>query len=43
MSTLISQLYHSRQILLKQLQRRGYNIEDYEHFSFNEIRILSNQ
>ena len=40
MSTLISQLYHSRQILLNQLQRRGYNIEDYEHFSFNEIRIL---
>ena len=40
MSTLISQLYHSRLILLNQLQRRGYNVDDYEHFSFNEIRIL---
>ena len=40
MSTLVSQLYHSRLILLNQLQRRGYNTADYKHFSFNEIRIL---
>ena len=40
MSTIISQLYHSRRILLDQLKKRGYFTEDYNNFSFNEIRML---
>ena len=42
MSTIISQLYTSRNILLKLLKKRGFSTEDYEGFSFNEIRILYN-
>ena len=40
MSTIVSQLYNSRKILLGQLARQGFNVEDYEHFSFNEIRVM---
>jgi DNA-directed RNA polymerase subunit H (RpoH/RPB5) len=42
MSTIISQLYTSRNILLKLLKKRGFSTEDYEGFSFNEIRTLYN-
>jgi len=42
MSTIISQLYTSRNILLILLKKRGFNTEDYEGFSFNEIRTLYN-
>jgi DNA-directed RNA polymerase I, II, and III subunit RPABC1 len=40
MTTIISQLYTSRRILLDQLKNRGYAIEDYNHFSFNEVRVM---
>ena len=40
MSTNISQLYTSRVILLNLLKRRGFNIEDYNNFNFNDIRIM---
>ena len=42
MSTIISQLYTSRNILLTLLKKRGFSTEDYEGFSFNEIRTLYN-
>ena len=40
MSTLVSQLYNSRRILLELLQKRGFSINDYEHVSFNEVRVM---
>ena len=40
MSTNISQLYTSRLTLLNLLKRRGFNVEDYDNFNFNEIRIM---
>ena len=40
MSTIISQIYQSRRILLDQLKKRGYTIDDYNNFSYNELRIL---
>jgi len=40
MSNIISQIYNSRKILLEQLKGRGFAIDDYDHFSFNEIRIM---
>ena len=42
MSTIISQLYTSRNFLLMLLKKRGFNTGDYEGFSFNEIRTLYN-
>ena len=40
MSNIISQIYNSRKILLEQLKERGFDIDDYNHFSFNEIRMM---
>ena len=40
MTTIISQLYTSRRILLDQLKNRGYAVDDYNHFSFNEVRVM---
>ena len=40
MSSNISQLYTSRVILLNLLKRRGFNIDDYNNFNFNDIRIM---
>ena len=42
-SSRIISIYKSRQTILAQLQSQGYNIEDYENFSMNEIdSMLSN-
>lgn len=35
-------IYKSRNNILKQLKKRGYNTEDYEGFSINEIYIMAN-
>lgn len=40
MTTIVSQLYTSRQILLNQLKRRGFDVDDYLNFSFNDVRIM---
>lgn len=40
MSTIVSQLYNSRIVLLEQLKTRGFDVEDYLHFSSNEIRVM---
>ena len=38
--SLITKIYKSRKIILDQLNIRGYDISDYENFSFNEIHVL---
>ena len=40
MTTIVSQLYTSRQVLLNQLKRRGFAVNDYSNFSFNDIRVM---
>ncbi len=40
MSANISQLYTSRVILLNLLKRRGFKVDDYSNFNFNDIRIM---
>ena len=37
---LTSRIYTSRNILLEQLKKQGYNINDYENFSINEIHAM---
>jgi DNA-directed RNA polymerase subunit H len=39
-STLISQIYNSRTILLELLEKQGYNIGEYNGFSVNEINTM---
>ena len=40
MTTIVSQLYTSRRILLSQLKRRGFAVDDYLNFSFNDVRVM---
>lgn len=39
-STIVSQIYKSRNILLEQLEERGYDVSNYSGFSINEIHIM---
>ena len=39
-STTISKVYKSRNILLAQLKERGFDVDDYEYFSINELRTM---
>jgi len=39
-SQTISKLFSSRKIILDLAKKRGYDIEDYENFTINEIQIL---
>jgi len=39
-STLESKIYKSRNILLKQLEKRGFDVSNYAEFSINEINIM---
>ena len=45
--SLITKIYKSRKIILDQLKIRGYDISEYENFSFNEIyffiRVVGNK
>lgn len=41
-STTISKLYKSRKIILKQCELRGYNIEEWNNFSINEVQSMYN-
>ncbi len=41
-STIVSDIYHSRVTILNLLKRRGFNVEDYEGASINEINIMNN-
>jgi DNA-directed RNA polymerase subunit H len=40
-SSYISSVYRSRKILLQLMKKQGYNVEDYENFSINEVSIMS--
>tara|TARA_Y100000780_G_C13628248_1_gene395405 strand:- start:286 stop:924 length:639 start_codon:yes stop_codon:yes gene_type:complete len=42
-TTIISKLYKSRKILLEQLTELGYNTNNYEGFSINEVNIMFNK
>ena len=39
-STLVSKLYTSRNILLEQLEERGFDISNYENFSIHEMHTM---
>ena len=39
-SALITKIYNSRNIILQLLKDRGYNTNDYEGFSINEVHIM---
>lgn len=39
-STLISQIYKSRGVVIKLLQAQGYNVDEYYGFSINEINTM---
>ena len=41
-SSLITKLYNSRKIILDHLESQGYNIENYNEFSINELHIMHN-
>ena len=41
-STTISKVYKSRKIILKQCEKRGYKVEDWNNFSINEIQTMYN-
>ena len=41
-STIVSDIYHSRKVVLNLLKRRGFNVSDYEGPSINEINIMNN-
>ena len=34
-------IFNSRKIILEQMKSQGYNVEDYEHFSMNEINSMN--
>ena len=40
-SSLISSIYKSRKTIIDLLNRQGYNVEDYEHFSVNEVNSMT--
>lgn len=40
-NTLITQLYQSRVILLKQLSSRGYDVSNYDDFSVSELQLMT--
>ena len=41
-SSQITKLYNSRKTLLTQLESQGYNTENYNEFSINELHIMHN-
>ena len=40
MTTIVSQLYTARKNLLAQLKTRGFSVDNYDNFSFNDIRVM---
>ena len=39
-SSLISQIYKSRLVLLALMKKQGYNVDDYANFSINEVNTM---
>jgi DNA-directed RNA polymerase subunit H len=40
LSSQISSIYNSRNIVLNLMKRQGYNVEDYDKFSINEVNTM---
>ena len=41
-SQTISKIFTSRKIMLDLAKERGFDIDDYENFTINEIQVLTN-
>ena len=41
-STTVSKIYNSRLIILKQLESRGFNTEEWNNFSINDVQVMYN-
>jgi DNA-directed RNA polymerase subunit H (RpoH/RPB5) len=39
-SSLISSVYNSRKNILELMKKQGYNVDDYSHFSINEVNSM---
>jgi DNA-directed RNA polymerase subunit H (RpoH/RPB5) len=39
-SSLISSIYNSRKIILELMEKQSYNVDDYSHFSINEVNSM---
>jgi len=39
-SSLISSIYNSRKNVLELMEKQGYNVDDYSHFSINEVNSM---
>ena len=39
-SSLISSIYNSRKNILQLMEKQGYNVDDYSHFSINEVNSM---
>jgi DNA-directed RNA polymerase subunit H (RpoH/RPB5) len=39
-SSLISSIYNSRKNILELMEKQGYNVDDYSHFSINEVNSM---
>jgi len=39
-SSLISSVYNSRKNILELMEKQGYNVDDYSHFSINEVNSM---
>ena len=39
-SSRINKIYNSRNVLLEQLEDRGYNVDEYVGFSINEVDAM---
>jgi len=39
-SSTVSEIYHSRNILLDLAEKRGYDVEDYSGFTINEVQSM---
>ena len=38
---LTNKLYNSRNIILNQLEKQGYDVSEYRNFSINEVNIMA--
>ena len=40
-SSLVSDIYHSRNNLMDIMEERGFNVDDYNHFSITEVNAMN--
>jgi hypothetical protein len=39
-SDLISSIYKSRNVITTLMEKQGYNVEEYEHFSISDVNLM---